>query len=165
MWARIISDYNCQLSAIEGMKEVMGDGFEDPRDYNGIADKQTGKFVSTKTVSQKLVPKGPYTIPYLLHAYGVSRTTFQRKRKQDRQGGLKLKIDRRTLRKGQFVIENRELAASKYNARFFFASEASARTLAVPAGTGASYVCRYSYWGKQFDKRIEDGENFSRYEL
>ena len=165
MWARIISDYNCQLSAIEGMKEVMGDGFEDPRDYNGIADKQTGKFVSTKTVSQKLVPKGPYTIPYLLHAYGVSRTTFQRKRKQDRQGGLKLKIDRRTLRKGQFAIENRDLAASKYNARFFFATEASVRALAVPAGIGESYVERYAYWGKQFDKRIAGGENFSRYEL
>ena len=119
----MISDYKCQISAIEGMREVMGDAFEDPREYKGITDTNTGKFISTKRLSQSQVPKGPYTIPYLLYAYGVSRTTFQRKRQEDMQGKVHLKTDKRTLRKNQFVIENRALAASKYNARFFFATE------------------------------------------
>ena len=75
-----MSDYECQLSAIEGMKEVMGDAFVDPREHKGTAVKRTGKFISTKKLSQSKVPKGPYTLPYLLHAYDVPRTTFQRKR-------------------------------------------------------------------------------------
>ena len=29
---------------------------------------------------------------------------------------------------------------------------------------GESYVERYRYWGKQFDKRVADGEDVSRYE-
>jgi len=32
LWARVISDYKCQLSAIEGWRKVMGDDFIDPRD-------------------------------------------------------------------------------------------------------------------------------------
>lgn len=161
---RVISDYKCQISAIEGMREVMGDAFQDPREYKGIADQQTGKFISTKKLSQKAVPKGPYTIPYLLYAYDVSRTTFQRKRHEDSVGGVQLKTDKRTLRKNQTVIENRGLAASKYNARFFFATEGATRSWAVPDGTGDAYRERYSYWGKQYDKRSADGEEFPRYE-
>ena len=34
----VISDYKCQLNAIEDMREVMGDSFVDPREYKGIAD-------------------------------------------------------------------------------------------------------------------------------
>ena len=163
LWCRVISDYKCQISAIEGMREVMGDAFEDPREYKGVADKQTGKFISAKTLSQNAAPKGPYTIPYLLYAYDVSRTTFQRKRKEDMRGNVQLKTDKRTLRKNQTVIENRDLAASKYNARFFFASEGATRSWAVPDGTGDSYTKRYTYWGKQYDERSAGGEEFPRY--
>lgn len=162
LWARVMSDYKCQLSAIEGMKEVMGGAFAGPREHKGTADKRTGKFISTKKLSQLKVPKGPYTLPYLLYAYDVPRTTFQRKRKEGRQGGLHVKTDRRTLRKNQFVIENRDLAASKYNARFFYATESATKHYPVPAGVGDSYLQRYTYWGQVFDHSASSGGDLSK---
>jgi hypothetical protein len=42
-----MSDYKCQLSAIEGMKMVIGDKFVDPREHTGSNGEQ-GKFVSKK---------------------------------------------------------------------------------------------------------------------
>ncbi len=44
LWKRIISDYKCQMSAIEGMKLALGAKFEDPREYKGVPGEQ-GKFV------------------------------------------------------------------------------------------------------------------------
>ena len=57
------------------------------------------------------------------------------------------------------------MAASKYNARFFFATGGATRSWAVPGGTGDAYRERYSYWGKQYDKRSADGEEFPRPEM
>jgi hypothetical protein len=45
LWKRIIFDYKCQLSALEGMKLGMGAKFEDPHEYKGVPGDQ-GKFVS-----------------------------------------------------------------------------------------------------------------------
>jgi hypothetical protein len=36
-----------------------------------------GRFVSAKIVSQLGIPKNVYTKPYLLHAYGISRSTLK----------------------------------------------------------------------------------------
>jgi hypothetical protein len=33
LWKRILSDYKCQLAAIEGMCLALGDNFKDPRDF------------------------------------------------------------------------------------------------------------------------------------
>ena len=82
LWTRATFDYRCQLAAIDGMREVMGDDFVYPRDHTGVVGNDSGgKFVSLKKASQRGTPKNEYTIPYLLHAYDVSRTTFQRYRK------------------------------------------------------------------------------------
>jgi len=77
LWRRVLSDYKCQLSGIEGMKCVMEDAFVDPRKHIGTPGV-AGDFVSNKRASQIGVPKNPWTIPYLLHAYGVSRSSFKR---------------------------------------------------------------------------------------
>jgi hypothetical protein len=47
LWKRVISDYKCQLSAIEGMRLALGAKFTDPRECKGIAGSQ-GKFISEK---------------------------------------------------------------------------------------------------------------------
>ncbi len=85
LWKRVISDYKCQLSAIEGMRLALGKKFIDPRDYKGIAGTK-GKFVSAKKDSQLAVPKNMWTIPFLLHAYDVKRSNFQNKRRADKKG-------------------------------------------------------------------------------
>jgi hypothetical protein len=74
LWKRVISDYKCQLSAIEGMRLALGAKFKDPREYKGFAGSQ-GKFISEIKESQRDM----WTIPYLLHAYGVKRSNFQNK--------------------------------------------------------------------------------------
>jgi hypothetical protein len=68
LWKRILSDYKCQLAAIEGMRLALGDNFKDPRDFKGQSG-EGGKFVSTKKESQRDIPKNTWTIPFLLHAY------------------------------------------------------------------------------------------------
>jgi hypothetical protein len=35
LWQRVMSDYKCQLSAIESMRLALGTSFNDPRDYKG----------------------------------------------------------------------------------------------------------------------------------
>ena len=77
LWRRVLSDYKCQLSGIEGMKCVMGDVFVDPHKHIGTPGV-AGDFVSKKRPSQIGVPKNPWTIPYLLRAYDVPRTSFKR---------------------------------------------------------------------------------------
>jgi hypothetical protein len=63
------------------MKAVLGSTFTDPREYKGVIGKNSGgKFVSLKKASQEGVPKNIHTLGYLLFAYGVSKTTFFRKR-------------------------------------------------------------------------------------
>ncbi len=76
LWKRILSDYKCQLAAIEGMRLALGDNFNDPRDYKGQSG-EGGNFVSTKKESQRDIPKNMWTIPVLLHAYDVKRSNFQ----------------------------------------------------------------------------------------
>ena len=68
LWARIMSDYRCQIAAIDGMKEAMGDAFVDPREHKGTnVEGGGGRYVSLKKTTQRGVPKGVFTIPYLLH--------------------------------------------------------------------------------------------------
>jgi hypothetical protein len=77
LWARVVSDYKCQLSCLEGMKEVLGDKFIDPRDYKGTRGKDTGsRYISTKSTRQKGVPLNVYTIPYLMWVYNVNKCSF-----------------------------------------------------------------------------------------
>ncbi len=122
LWQRVMSDYKCQLSALEGMRLALGPSFKDPREHKGHQGDE-GKFVSLRKESQADVPKNMWTIPYLLYAYDVKRSNFQNKRKNDKLGvsklteGLKKRVQ---WNKGQCVITNREASRKKYNARYFF---------------------------------------------
>ena len=58
LWNRVLLDYQCQLSCLEGMQHVLGSDYKDPREYTGIRDKNSGgKYVSTKKTSQQGIPK------------------------------------------------------------------------------------------------------------
>ena len=84
-----MSDYKCQLSAIEGIRLALGVSFNDPREHKGNQGEGR-KFVSLKKETQADVPKNMWTIPFLLHAYDVKRSNFQNKRRNDKLGVSKL---------------------------------------------------------------------------
>jgi hypothetical protein len=56
LWKRVLSDYKCQLSAIEGMRLALGSKFVDPRETKGH-NGECGKYVSQKKESQQHIPK------------------------------------------------------------------------------------------------------------
>ncbi len=64
------------------MKVQMGKDFKDPRNAVKNDSDRGGLYVSQRTSEQTGIPQNVYTIPYLLFAYNVSRTTFQRKLKK-----------------------------------------------------------------------------------
>jgi hypothetical protein len=130
LWKRILSDYKCQLAAIEGMRLALGDNFKDPRDHKGHSG-EGGKFVSTKKESQRDIPKNMWTIPYLLHAYDVKRSNFQNKRRDDKKGKAAVIKKRGGMSKGECVITNRAAAKRVYSPKFFF-SRTKALALTVP---------------------------------
>jgi hypothetical protein len=35
-WARIMTDYHCQLAYLEGLQHALGDAYKDPREYKGV---------------------------------------------------------------------------------------------------------------------------------
>ncbi len=83
LWQRVLSDYACQLSYLEGLQGGLGDTYKDPRDYKGHRGQDTGgRYVSKKTGKNQGVPKNVHTIPYLMMAYEVSKCTFKRRLRQ-----------------------------------------------------------------------------------
>ena len=98
------------MAAVDGMREVLGDSFEDPRTHLHYPGTDSGgKFVSAKKESQRDVPKNVYTIGYLLHAYDVSRTSFYRYRKTGPPGEVSRKIPTNG-NAGKHVITDRAFA-------------------------------------------------------
>ncbi len=103
----------------------------DPRDYKGVQGKNSGgKFVSLKKDSQSHVPKNGRSLGYLLYAYGVSKTSFFRKRDAEKCGSIadkKLATQVRTEDSSvplpKTAIDSRSIARDYYNPRFFFARE------------------------------------------
>jgi hypothetical protein len=76
--SRVMADYQCQLVAIEMMKFIQGDKYKDPRlvsEHGVFHGKHDGRFHTKKAG----VPTGVFTIPYLIHAYDVSESSFKRK--------------------------------------------------------------------------------------
>ncbi len=170
LWARVLSDYKCQLSCLEGMKEVLGDEFVDPRDYKGTRGKDTGgRYVSTKSKRQTGVPLNVYTIQYLMWAYNVNKCSFKRRLKSEKMGiNITPDVTDSPVNKGLSVIESRELAQERYNPKCFYAHEQAMMmrnpTLEdqrVPEWT--IYKYRIGYFGKQFDKLVESGQDYSEY--
>ena len=122
------------MSGIEGMRLALGSKFKDPRDTKGH-NGEFGKFVSQKKESQLEIPKNMWTIPYLLHAYGVKRSNFKNKRKADKKGATtytrEMNVKRVQFNKGDCVITNRVASRRKYNAKYFF-SRKKALSLTIP---------------------------------
>ena len=85
LWKRILSDYKCQLAAIEDMRLTLGQSFVDPREHKGH-NGVLGKYVSATSEAQQGIPQNMWTIPYLLYAYDVKRSNFQNKRNADSRG-------------------------------------------------------------------------------
>jgi hypothetical protein len=81
LWSRVLSDYKSILAVIiEGVKIAMASNFRDSREFVGVQGLGSGgKFVSKQKATQAGIPKNEYSIPYLLYAYDVMRTTFQRR--------------------------------------------------------------------------------------
>jgi hypothetical protein len=123
LWKRVLSDYKCQLAAIEGMRLALGPKFTDPRETKGH-NGEFGKFVSQKKESQQDIPKNMWTIPYLLYAFDLKRSNFQNKRKADKKVATTLTREMNQKRvqynKGDCVITNRAASRRKYNARYCF---------------------------------------------
>ena len=90
MRVRVLSGYKSQLAHVDGMEEFANANnieFEDPRRSKNMGDGcDEGKWKSAKAASQTNVSKNPLTIPYLLYAYGVPRSSFKRRVAADRKG-------------------------------------------------------------------------------
>jgi hypothetical protein len=113
LWKRVMSDYKCQLTAIEGMQFMMGSEFKDPRKTRGVQGSG-GKFVSLKKDSQLNIPKNTWTIPYLLHADDVKRSSFIDKVAMDKKGITTLTRRKRIqYNKGECVITDRVASRHK----------------------------------------------------
>jgi hypothetical protein len=105
------------------MKAAMGSTFSDPREYKGVIGKKSGgKLVSLKKASQEGVPKNIHTLGYLLFAYGVSKTTFFRKRDAFTSVTLP-KVQGKGHFKDKTAIDHRTIAREFYTPRFFYAHE------------------------------------------
>ena len=164
MWNRILSDYRCQVAAVDGMREVLGDSFEDPRTHLHYPGTDSGgKFVSAKKESQRDVPKNVYTIGYLLHAYDVSRTSFYRYRKTGPPGEVSRKIPTNG-NAGKHVITDRAFAKAQYDARYFFIRD-KMFDWDVPRESSAAQLCTLKEGQKRFGPvydalRAEKGKQY-----
>ncbi len=105
-----------------GLSKALGDKYVDPREHKGIQGKASGgNFVSLKKASQMDVPKNMWTLGYLVYAYGVDRATFRRRLKAEKAGI----VIGGTIGKhiGTSVINNRQLARERYDAKCFYARQ------------------------------------------
>ncbi len=93
------------------MRDILGDDY-DPLHVLAGRDNE-GKFTFTKNVD---VPKNHLSLAYLLHAYGVSQTTFKRLRQRDGEA-LHQQVPHN---KGLSVVTDKEYASTVYTSRYFF---------------------------------------------
>ena len=166
LWNRVLLDYQCQLSCLEGMQHVLGCNYKDPREYTGIRDKNSGgKYVSTKKTSQQGIPKNVFTIPYLMWAFDVKKPTFKRKLKESKQGIIEVAPKKHT---DTSVITCRVLARERFNAKYFYTHEKAitsrdfdplATTQTQYRKEWLQYKHRVGYWGIEFDKLIETNQD------
>ena len=111
IWNRVMSDYQCQLVAMEVMRSIQGSDYKDPRlvtEHGVFKGKEDGRYQKTKTG----IPTGVFTVPYLIYAYDVSETSFKRKRKELKEGNLCIPVaEHATHHRGTSVINNSQLCA------------------------------------------------------
>jgi hypothetical protein len=104
------------------MAKALGDKYVNPREYKGVQGKRSGgQFVSLKKASQMEVPKNVWTLGYLVYAYNIDEATFRRRLKTEKEGiVVGAPIGKHI---GTSVINNRQLARERYDAKFFNARE------------------------------------------
>ncbi len=166
LWSRVMSDYQCQLVAIETMQSTIGDDFKDSclvSEHGVVHEKSNGRVESS---SKAGVPKGIFTIPYLLYAYDVSRSSFKRRKKdwkKDFKVGTisKPESEKPTCNHGTSVINNSAMCKERYSARFCFVQE---KLLSGEGpdiwyeGIWNTHMARQKYWGSEYDERASRGE-------
>ncbi len=114
--------------------------------------------VTTKRACRRA--EGNLTIPYLLHAYDIKRSSFRRRMK-DVKEGLMPEFVKPTCNCGTSVIHNSAMCKERYNARFFFVQEKPLLG-EVPdvryEGDWNTHMARQKYWGYEFDEHTRRGE-------
>jgi hypothetical protein len=118
---RVMSDYQCQLDAIETMKSTRGDDSKDPcllSEHGIVQGKSNGHFQSK---SKAGVLKAIFTIiPYFLYAYDVSRSSFKKRKKDLKEGTITQPESEKPTynRRGTSVINDSAMCKERYSARF-----------------------------------------------
>jgi hypothetical protein len=114
-----MSDYQCQIVAMEVIKFIQGSDYKDPRlvsQHGVFHGKQDGRFQKKKAG----IPTGVYAVTYLLHAYDVSESSFKRKRIEIKEGKICRPVAvKAPHHRGTSVIYNSILSSERYNARYF----------------------------------------------
>jgi hypothetical protein len=108
---RLWSDYNAQLVHMRSMREILGADY-DPLHVIAGRDNE-GKFTFAKNVD---VPKNHLSLAYLLHAYGVSQSTFKRLRQRGGEA-IQKQVPHN---KGLSVVTDKDYARAVYISRYFF---------------------------------------------
>ncbi len=102
---------------MRAMRDILGEDYDPLHVLAGRDDE--GKFTFTKNVD---VPKNHLSLAYLLHAYGVSQSTFKRLRLR---GGEPL-AKQVPHNKGKSVVTDKTYASTVYTPRYFFWSSQTA---------------------------------------
>jgi hypothetical protein len=109
------------------------------------------------------------TVPYLLHAYDVSESSFKRKRKEIKEGKTcKPPVEKATHHRGTSVINNSQLSKERYNARYFFVRKkllsGDPPEASYTTGAWDNHMARQKYWGVVYDEHVNKGEVNERVE-
>ncbi len=140
---RLWSDYNAQLVHMRAMRDILGDVY-DPLHVLAGRDHE-GKFTFVKNVD---VPKNHLSLAYLLHAYGVSQTTFKRLRQR---GGAAIP-KQIPHNKGLSVVTDKDYATTVYTPRYFFVvSQMKKWVLKNPQASAKRKQTRRTWIRKQWD--------------
>ncbi len=146
LWARVMSDYQCQIMAMEVMKSIQGSDYKDPRlvsQHGVFHGKQDGRFQTNKAG----IPTGVYTMPYLLHAYDVSESSFKRKRIEIKEGKIcRPPAVKAPHHRGRSVINNSLLSSVRQKLLTGEPPEASY------TGSWDHHMARQKYWGALYDE-------------
>ena len=142
--ARMWSDYNAQLVHIRAMRDILG------QDYNPLhvltGRDEEGKFTFTKNVD---VPKNHLSLAYLLHAYGVSQSTFKRLRLRGGEA-LPKQVPHN---KGKSVVTDKTYASTVYTPRYFFVNSQMKKWLSKNTqATAKRKLARRQWLRKQWDE-------------
>ena len=142
--ARLWSDYNSQLVHIRAMRDILGEEYDPLHVLTGRDEE--GKFTFTKNVD---VPKNPLSLAYLLHAYGVSQSTFKRLRLRGGEA-LPKQVPHN---KGKSVVTDHSFASSVYTPRYFFVCSQMKKWLTKnPQATAKRKLARRKWLRKQWDE-------------